>query len=427
MALGVALLASCRSGGTSTTVRSGDKVTSSYVTEFASPARTSRVAASVKSFTALTQVAELSVTPSGTRKQARFIHLDPQGKHVLVRYAGGLEVLGTDGTPQGQGLADRGGQALALATDWGVILGDGDRRWDGSTFDGYPSYQEKSPRFVVDLPAGGTALAARFEPTRWTSVVQSIDSRVSQLEVVVRSEMLRPGDDYWRDRDYWRHAIPGRGSAAIGDDGRIVVVMDDGQMLVFSAGGDTKDHSGHPRLDVPLLGKGAGEQAYFVGTIGPSAVVFSARDVPDADMTEPYDRVSRTERDRPFKLRWSTVARWVDAKGHVAWKAEVPFEARQPPVDGADGRVYVVGQGLAALQDGAVVWSTRSSALMMATAFGDGTLAVSVGAELRIVARDGVIRQQLRTPDGEPIATPPAIAADGAVWLATKTHLYVAR
>ena len=104
----------------------------------------------------------------------------------------------------------------------------------------------------------------------------------------------------------------------------------------------------------------------------------------------------------------------------------VPFEVLQPPVDGGAGRIYLLGNGFAAVQDGHLLWSKPSSTMILGTAFAGGELALATGPELRIVARDGSIRQSLRT-DGEPIAAPPAIASDGAVWVATNKALYVAR
>lgn len=101
----------------------------------------------------------------------------------------------------------------------------------------------------------------------------------------------------------------------------------------------------------------------------------------------------------------------------------------RPPsnrLEGGSGRIYLLGNGFAAIENGHVLWAKRSPALMLGTAFAGGELAIVTGAELRIVGRDGVTRQSFRT-DGERIATPPAIAPDGSVWVATDKALYVAR
>ena len=70
---------------------------------------------------------------------------------------------------------------------------------------------------------------------------------------------------------------------------------------------------------------------------------------------------------------------------------------------------------------------TPSAVPMFGTAFADGTMAIAAGPELRVVDRDGKILQRLATPEGENITTPPAIAADGSIWVGTATAVYVAR
>ncbi len=125
--------------------------------------------------------------------------------------------------------------------------------------------------------------------------------------------------------------------------------------------------------------------------------------------------------------RWKTIVHHLDLQGKETWHAEVPFEVLQPPIDGSGGRVYLMGMGAAAFQDGKLLFSTPSAVPMLGTAFQDGTLAVAVGPELRIVAPDGQIRQRFTTAEREAITTPPAIGSDGSVWVGTGKGLYVAR
>jgi len=99
----------------------------------------------------------------------------------------------------------------------------------------------------------------------------------------------------------------------------------------------------------------------------------------------------------------------------------------EPPVDLGRGRVAVTGRGIAAMEDGRVMWSRTSASPVHATAFEDGTLAVAMGSELRVVDREGGVRLVLKTAEGETISTPPAVANSGAVWVATEKGLYVAR
>ena len=123
----------------------------------------------------------------------------------------------------------------------------------------------------------------------------------------------------------------------------------------------------------------------------------------------------------------STTTR-IDARrpdGSLAWRATLPFLAAQPPIDG-DGCVYVVGEGIAALDmNGNTKWSSVSQLTLRAQAFADGTLAVVRGSLLEIVGRDGVVRQSFRA--SEDLTTYPAISSDGAVWVASAKTLYVAK
>jgi len=114
--------------------------------------------------------------------------------------------------------------------------------------------------------------------------------------------------------------------------------------------------------------------------------------------------------------------------GTERWSLRLPFASgEEPPVDAGDGRVVVTGAGLASIENGHVLWSAPGKNPVFATAFQEGTLAVATGPELRIVDRDGSVRQSLRTSEGDMITTPPAIAHDGTVWVATQKALYVAR
>jgi hypothetical protein len=111
--------------------------------------------------------------------------------------------------------------------------------------------------------------------------------------------------------------------------------------------------------------------------------------------------------------------------GSLAWSMDFPFVAHQPPIDG-DGRVYVVGDGIAAVDmEGKPLWCSPSSTILRAQAFMDGTLAVVDGAELQILGIDGRVRQSFRAE--EELTSYPAIGSDGAVWVASAKTLYMAR
>jgi outer membrane protein assembly factor BamB len=117
----------------------------------------------------------------------------------------------------------------------------------------------------------------------------------------------------------------------------------------------------------------------------------------------------------------------VDINGHEQWSTVVPFAVRQPPIDGSDGRVYLAGDGLAAIENGQVLWSKPATETIRATAFVDGTLAITQVNTFRIIKRDGPNILTYYSRFNEPITTPPAITHDGAVWMASEKSLYVAR
>lgn len=100
---------------------------------------------------------------------------------------------------------------------------------------------------------------------------------------------------------------------------------------------------------------------------------------------------------------------------------------RQPPIDGASGRVYIAGDGFDALDEGFSVWSISPGKRVRATAFGDGGVALTRGDTLQIRDRGGSILVTVTTPDADELVTPPAIASDGSIWVASRTTLYVAR
>jgi hypothetical protein len=117
----------------------------------------------------------------------------------------------------------------------------------------------------------------------------------------------------------------------------------------------------------------------------------------------------------------------VDIGGHEQWSTVVPFVVRQPPIDGSGGRVYLAGDGLAAIENGTVIWSQSATDTIRATAFSNGMLAVTQGNTFRIVSRGGMGALTHPSHFDEPITTPPAITHDGTVWMASEKSLYVAR
>lgn len=135
--------------------------------------------------------------------------------------------------------------------------------------------------------------------------------------------------------------------------------------------------------------------------------------------------------------RWAQLTTVValNHEGREDWRTDVEVHASQAAIDGTDGRVYIVGNGVVALDGGIPTWSHsvtpwesrgRYPGGALATSFDDGTLAVATGDTLRILGRDGIVLVDLLVPDGARIISPPAIAGDGSIWFATENAIYQA-
>jgi hypothetical protein len=286
-------------------------------------------------------------------------------------------------------IADDGAvRSLPFMTDTGIILSPTDVRWDGT------SATQEAQRILYEraIDEEGEQIAVSLQDGRWIVVTQERATRHGDEGLHVYSASLTDKHAIWLAR------LLGRAAGAIAADGRVVLATATGRLMVYSAGGDPKTNEGVVAVDVPL-----DPPASFVSAIAPGFVALAT---PAAGTTH---------------------ATGLDDAGKVVWKADVPFAAKQPAVDGGDGRTYVVGNGLAALRGGAVLWSARSDTPMSATAFADGSLAVCVGALLRILDAEGHVKAELPTPDRDAILTPPAIGPDGAVWVATRKSVLVAR
>ncbi len=357
----------------------------SYVTQFARGSNGARVGAGPRSSHALESLAELPQDGG----DPRLVVLDATAAHALVERDRVLDLVDRGGAVRRAAIADEGAvRSLPFVTGEGVILAPIDLRWDGTS----KTIDAQQILYARAVDAEGAQVVVSLQGSRWIAVGQERASRQGPEVLRVSSASLTDA------KAFWRAEFPGSGTAAIADDGRVMVATPEGHLVVFARDGNPATNEGVRLVDVDL-----GEVPRFVSAIAPGTVTLAARD-------------GRATRVRGF-----------DARGTAVWSGDVGFEARQPAIEGGDGRTYVVGQGVAALRGGAVLWAAPSEASMSATAFADGTLAICVGSALRLVDPEGHIRVEMRTPGDEPILTPPAIGPDGAVWLATRRALYVAR
>jgi hypothetical protein len=382
-------------------------MSTTYFTEYASPAKSSRVAVRARSYDSLEPRAQLSNAPE-------FLYVDPSGARVVVRYPSAIDVFTlADGLLEEFASLSHA-QPSVLVESWGIVYLAYERDWSG--------HIHPEPTFHSGFVQSGRQVASSLRPGRlWTSVAQQdtqTHARVNREIYAIWQTRIKPD----RSEPRWFARFPGWGNGAIASDGRVAIVMIDGRFVVLNAGAPGTYHA------ATLVETKLDNHSYVVSIVEPGFAVFSARYPPNTDTLSWNEDglMAYPPQDFEFRRRWSTGVRRLDAGGRTLWSAEVPFEARQPPIDG-DGRIYVAGEGLAAVENGKVLWGGRSDVRVRATAFEDGTLAVAVGSKLRIVNRDGTIEQELATKDGEVLTTPPAIASDGAVWVASAKHLYVAR
>ena len=260
------------------------------------------------------------------------------------------------------------------------------------------------------LQSSGELLAIALRGDEAQTLIASPDGRTPDKPLrpdFTRVVMERPFDASFLKQYSWGYKVDEPGVGAIDGAGITAMALPSGRFVVLRTTGDAEKLA-TLAVDAPI-----DPAATDLSIIPPFAVVLHGGG--DAGILAAR-RAAVTTSTR------------VDAHrpdGSLAWRAEVPFVAAQPPIDG-DGRIYIVGSGIAALDlEGKTVWSSASRTTLRAQAFADGTLAVVRGSTLQIVGNDGVIRQSLSA--AEELTSYPAIASDGSVWVASAKTLYVGR
>ncbi|MCH9686017.1 MAG: hypothetical protein K0V04_31570 [Deltaproteobacteria bacterium] len=405
-----------------------------FVSEHGGPGRRSRVDAEPRRYTAFERLVwppeSVERWPQSPRLPVDHIVVDPSGQHVVVCFQGSAVVL----QPYGAHLhlAPEQGRWVALATDDGLVYGPTLHPWDGS-----PSQRLTSAALLLD-DEPRLQLAMVLEGSRWCCAVAStptwsapmvrIESRTRGATPPTPAEAAPKGDLADDDHDdddpgpsvetQWRAHLPGRGTAAVDDHGRMAVLTREG-LHVFAA--DPNERAPGPSFRRDVAGTG-----YAVGAAAPGWVVLGARDHQPLVPTE-HPRRAQLRPAMGLQQRWETVVQAWHPDGREAWQTTVPFEAHQPAIERPDGTVMIVGRGLAALADGAVQWHRPLGMAAAATAFGDGRLALVHGAQLQILDTAGRPEQTLEVPRHEAIVTQPTIAPDGTLYVGTATRVYAVR
>lgn len=394
----------------------------SYTSEYGSAARNSRVATTFRPLSQFTRVAQLAQLENPGRPLLTVV------VNTMADHVGVLDQFSYGVLTGGGGLLKSGaarGRSLQLL-DSGYLLGGTEYGWDepprGISIDAMPGIEWA---ILVDSPWLAYVVSQRrmYNPSHESGP----ESWPAEIKIV--SEELDVSNPNLK-RTIWTERFPGTGCGAIAADHRVAVALRNGRFYVFDARpkppGST--YWGHTLVDVPI-----DFSPYDMSIVETGYAILAAGD--------PIDKPSpRTELDRHLALRaqrieetgellprWKTVLHHLGPDGVETYRHEVPFEVLQPPIDAGNGRIYLMGNGTAAFQDGKLLFLTASSTPMFGTAFDDGTMAIAAGFELRIVGADGKVRQTFTTAEQEAITAPPAIGSDGSVWVGTTKALYVAR
>lgn len=137
------------------------------------------------------------------------------------------------------------------------------------------------------------------------------------------------------------------------------------------------------------------------------------------------DHYAIVSRD-PSDEHRATKLHMLDECGTERWSEHLPIVALQPPVDGGADTIHVVGHGLATFSKRKLVHHECSKEPMYMTCFRSGECVLAAVRDLRFLRRSGAVRLALNPGPMERFITPPAIASDGAVWVATEKSVYIA-
>ena len=349
-------------------------------TTWASAARSSVVAAPLLRFSALVRTDALTTAP-------RALLVNDAGDRLAVDYGETYAVRERRGALQGQG-RKLAGDPLVLGA--AQVFGAG---VSGASSDSDVTWALRvSQGEVISVVQHASHGVNRHVALRGGGVAEVFDQTPITTSVVV-ARVVGEGPFSVEARREAR--IEGPAVGAIAADGRVTVATGDRRLLVYDAMHDAPD-----RVMKPVTTRALGFVPRDLALVDGKAVLFES--VPGA-----------------------TVVHALDANGAESWQASVPFVAHAPPIDGGAGRVYVAGDGLAAVLGGKILWSDGGKGPFFVTALASGALLVAVGPELRVVGKDGARLTTLRVPEGDTIVAPPAVAADGEVWVATAKGIYV--
>lgn len=405
-----------------------------YVTDFGSSLRSSRVKGTPREYRSLGRIesqrhSNTGQLPIEANLVPRMILITPDAQHIVVDWgrsvdyrdsAGGL-LAATQKTPGALlYVANQRPYSMANLLDWG----------------GKPVPQARS---ASSLNPGTSWLSSvRIDQTRRFLFAQAEPEPESPTNLAIQgisetftgpNQEARSIEYYWGQPCFmFANGIDWpRFSSAIDADFWAAVVQRNGTLHVLSSA-----------VNATGTGPSVYHRSVIPCHISDVSIIPPGIAVVEEVAPEPARfHVELVAQDAP-----ATTVRYLTPHGRELWKVTVPFGLGQPPIDCGNGRICLAGFGLARVHEGRIEWSSKSPPLppqstwpttstgffppppVRATAFQDGTLAVAERDSLRIVAPDGGIKQDFKVGAGELITTPPAIAPDGKVWVATQHALY---
>ena len=312
--------------------------------------------------------------PARVRRAPFSLVVSPNGQHGVLLSSDAAQVL------------DDQGNERWVSSRWDVIAFDDVVFVAGNpaTWDGTVLPEENS------VPQ--SALARRLTPTHFAAVWAG--SRLSGQNRVPAALNLRGGLRVRQPREDWIKRVEGSGVAAIAQDLTAFLAFSNHKLKVFAPRADSQDWA------ILVTEQDVGMAASQISLIGSKVFLLAASG--NGTLLRVFTRAIKP-----------------------VYSLTVPLQAYQPAVAGAAGRAYLVGNGLVAIDHGKVTWKHESTEPLYVSSFEDGSLAVANGKRLDFLKPDGTVDQSF--PAEEPLVAPPAIAADGSVWAASATALYIAR
>jgi len=251
----------------------------------------------------------------------------------------------------------------------------------------------------------GIQVSTLVNSERWLMLIQSMPAQGGDGFIVVSASTSGVSSLDWQAK------TRGQATGAIGYDGRTMVATKHGDLTIYASEG-----TGDGTAPV-LVSRELDRPFYAVSAVNDGFAVLESRHPPNGGSD--YRWYSLYVVGASVETGWETEVHQFDKLAQRKWSVTVPLAVTQPAVDGS-GRLWLAGNGLAAVAEGRVEWLRTGTTRHRATAFADGTLAVTYGDSLELLEASGRSRQVLRVTGEHPIVTPPAISRDGRLWVATQ-------